>query len=109
VKKGDNLHTKPDRGRKVERMKNLSTGTVAGKGKKSQTGGTILKTQMNSIMPINSYYGAVLYATLFVKNKGLSFEEAEMFPQHDNKMNDVSNILINMLSSKWWQLYYDVF
>jgi len=90
-------------------MKNLSIGTVAGKGKKSQTGGTTLKTQMNSTMPIDSYYGAVLYASLFVKNKGLSFEEAEMFPQHINKMNDVSSILINMLSSKWWHLYYDVF
>jgi hypothetical protein len=71
MKRGDNLHTKPARGRKDERKKNLSTGTVAGKGKKSQTRGTILKTQMNSTMPINSYYGVVLYATWFVKNKGL--------------------------------------
>jgi hypothetical protein len=44
---------------------------VVGKGKKSQIGGTILKTQMNSIMPINSYYGTVLYTTWFVKNEGL--------------------------------------
>jgi hypothetical protein len=71
VKRGDNLHTKPARGRKDERKKNLSTVTVAGKGKKSQTRGTILKTQMNSIMPINSYYGVVLYVTWFVKNEGL--------------------------------------
>jgi hypothetical protein len=71
VKRGDNLHTKPARRRKDERKKNLSTVTVAGKGKKSQTRGTILKTQMNSIMPINSYYGVVLYVTWFVKNEGL--------------------------------------
>jgi hypothetical protein len=36
MKRGDNLHTKPARGRKDERKKNLSTGTVAGQGKKEK-------------------------------------------------------------------------
>jgi hypothetical protein len=71
MKRGDNLHTKPARGCNDERKKNLSARMVVGKGKKSQIGGTILKTQMNSIMPINSYYGTVLYTTWFVKNEGL--------------------------------------
>jgi len=71
VKRGDNLHTKPARGCKDERKKNLLAGTVAGKGKRSRTGGTVLKTQMNSIMPINSYYETVLYMAWFVKNEGL--------------------------------------
>jgi hypothetical protein len=46
---------------------------------------------------------------LKMKDCTASFEEAKMFPQHGKKMNDVSNILINMLSSKWWRLYYDIF
>jgi len=46
---------------------------------------------------------------LKIKDCTTSFEEAEMFPQHGKKTNDVSNILINMLSSKWWHLYYDIF
>jgi hypothetical protein len=61
---------------------NWSAGTVAEKGRKSQTEGTVLKTQMNSTMSINSYYGVVLYAVWFIKMKDcmMSFEEAEMFP-----------------------------
>jgi hypothetical protein len=55
---------------------------VAEKGKKSQTEGTVLKTQMNSTISINSYYGVVLYAAWFIKMKDCTmlFEEAEMFP-----------------------------
>jgi hypothetical protein len=35
MKRGDNLHTKPARGCKDERKKNLSARMVVGKGKKS--------------------------------------------------------------------------